>query len=134
MNKWVIGSVLIAALGWWASTDETDAPASVESGPAQAVLAIKPRVNQSLVMAKLHSVRTALHMYNIESGEVPTGFEEVVNAGLLEWDDVRDPWGQPFAFRSEKKQSSIAFTEEYEIFVYSWGPDGIKDNADDIYI
>ena len=67
------------------------------------------------------------------SGEVPTGFDEIVNSGFLRWKDVTDPWGRKFAFRSEKKKST-AFGEEYEIFVYSVGPDGTANNRDDIYI
>ena len=74
-----------------------------------------------------------LSLRNAESGDIPLGFDEVIQHGMLASSDVTDPWGRTFAFRSEKKTSN-AFMEEYEIFVYSAGPDGVEDNQDDIYL
>lgn len=135
MNKWVIGIVVVAGISWWSSKDEAAPSQDAEPPQARLAHAVSVHVDSNQVKAKLHKVKTALYMYNAESGEVPVGFDEVVSFGMLRWEDVRDPWGKQFAFRSEKKAvSTIAFTEEYEIFVYSSGPDGIKDNGDDIYI
>ena len=95
---------------------------------------VQPQLDRNEVKAKLSRVRTALYMYNAESGEIPAGFNEVIEYGYLQRNQVADPWGRDFAFRSEKKASSNAFSEEYEIFVYSKGPDGVADNSDDIYL
>ena len=91
-------------------------------------------VNRNAVRAQLHRVRTALHQYNLQSGEVPAGLDELIRFGLLQSGDIEDPWGREFAFRSEKKASVNPFVQEYEIFVSSSGADGIQDNQDDIYL
>ena len=118
-------------------TDPTRPPeaAKAETKPAVHPIRahIQPRLDVNEVKAKLHRVRTALYQYNVSSGEVPVGLQEIVDAGYLQMNEVTDPWGREFAFRSEKK-SSNSFMEEYEIFVYSTGPDGIRDNRDDIYL
>ena len=129
MNKLYVLGVLLAGFGWWAATSPPDLAAREDAIRKH----VQPRIDRNQVQAQLHRVRTALYQYNAESGEVPVGFDEIVATGILRWADVTDPWGNRFAFRSEKKASN-AFMEEYEIFVYSLGPDGTPDNADDIYI
>lgn len=96
--------------------------------------AVQPRIDRVAVRAKLANVRTAIYQYNIYNNEIPKGLDEVVKAGFLRITDVTDPWGNPFAFRKEKKKSSSQWMEEYEIFVFSRGPDGKSGNADDIYL
>lgn len=95
---------------------------------------VQPRLDRTAVRAKLATVRTAIYQYNIYNNEIPKGLDEVVQAGFLQITDVTDPWGNPFAFRKEKKKSSNRWMEEYEIFVFSRGPDGKSGNADDIYL
>ena len=85
------------------------------------------------VEVQLHKVQVALNQYNADLGEIPSGFADLVSYGLLQQSDLQDPWGHELAYRSEMRRSS-AHQEEYEIFVYSKGPDGIQDNQDDIYI
>ncbi|MCZ6853499.1 MAG: hypothetical protein O7G86_06225 [Gammaproteobacteria bacterium] len=134
---WILGALVLMLAARELLHDDApeNTPASTQA-TAQSSLQqrIQPRIDRTAVQAKLHRVRTALHYYNVESGEIPTGFNEVIEAGLLQWSDVQDPWGRNFAFRSEKKASSSPFTEEVEIFVYSNGPDGVQDNSDDIYL
>ena len=96
--------------------------------------AVKPQLDRTAVRAKLATVRTAIHQYNVYNDEIPRGLEEVVQAGFLQPGDVTDPWGNSFAFRREKKDSSSEWMQEYEIFVFSRGPDGVSGNADDIYL
>ncbi|MEE9253660.1 MAG: hypothetical protein V3U43_01880 [Pseudomonadales bacterium] len=96
--------------------------------------AVKPRLDRNAVRAKLATVRTAIHQYNVYNNEVPKRLEEVVQAGFLQPGDVTDPWGNTFAFRREKKESANEWMEEYEIFVFSRGPDGVSGNGDDIYL
>ncbi len=130
---WILGVLVLMFAAREILTDDTS-----ETSPAVAPSAlqqrVQPRIDRNEVRAKLHRVRTALHQYNIESGEVPSGFDEVIRFGLLQSGDVMDPWGRNFAFRSEQKPSTNPFAEEYEIFVYSAGPDGVQDNTDDIYL
>lgn len=134
---WIFGALVLMLAARELLHD--DAPENTSESTAVAAQSslqqrIQPRIDRTAVLAKLHRVRTALHYYNVESGEIPTGFSEVIEAGLLQWGDVQDPWGQNFAFRSEKKHPTSPFTEEVEIFVYSNGPDGVQDNSDDIYL
>lgn len=126
MNKLFIVAVLIIA--GWLVLQYTGVTQSLFADSAQ------PRQDHNRVEVQLHKVRMALHQYNTDLGEIPTGFSDIVNYGLLQWSDLKDPWGHEFAYRSEKKSTSTPLHEEYEIFVYSIGPDGIQDNQDDIYI
>ncbi len=135
---WILGAVVLMLVAREVLHDDT-AETTAETSPVVAQSTVRqrvqPQIDRTKVQAQLHRVRTALYYYNAESGEVPSGFSEVIDYGLLQWSDVKDPWGREFAFRSEKKTStSPLFGEEYEIFVYSNGPDGVQDNQDDIYL
>ena len=131
--KWIFGALVLLFAACELLTDDTP-ETTTAAGQSALRQPVQPQINRNEVKAKLHRVRTALHQYNVESGEVPAGFDEVIQFGLLQSGDVIDPWGRSFAFRSEQKPSTNPFTEEYEIFVYSTGPDGVRDNLDDIYL
>ena len=132
----LLGAILVGLLAreLLSGSDELAPVAVPNDAEATLVARVQSQVDRSAVKAKLAHVRTALYMYNAESGDIPAGFGEVIQQGYLTAGDVRDPWGRDFAFRSEKKASSNAFTEAYEIFVYSAGPDGVPDNGDDVFL
>ncbi len=104
-----------------------------QTGIADGYTSTADREDLNRVEVQLHKVQMALHQYNSDLGEIPTGFSDLVNYGLLKQSDLQDPWGHELAYRSERRKTS-AHKEEYEIFIYSKGPDGIQDNKDDIYI
>ena len=114
------------------STDEDPEEDAAQAGSLKNYAAAM--LDTKRVQAKLQRVKTALYLYNADSGQVPSGLAEVVDSGMLQPQDILDPWGHTFAFRSEQQTVNEPFVEEYEIFVYSKGPDGIANNADDIYL
>ena len=130
---WILGALVVLFAARELLRDDSPEATTLRAENTLKVR-VQPQIDRYAIKAKLHRVRTALHLYNLESGEVPAGFAEVIDFGLLQSSDVKDPWGRTFAFRSEKKETSNQFTEEYEIFVYSMGPDGVKDNQDDVYL
>ena len=117
-----------------AACSPSEPPPDLEKRESALRQAVQPRLDRTAVRAKLAAVRTAIYQYNVYNNEIPKGLDEVVQAGFLQMTDVTDPWGRPFAFRKEKKKSSNQWMEEYEIFVFSRGPDGKSGNADDIYL
>ncbi len=140
MWRWVAGAVLVLLLGrelFFSPELEghQDSATTSEKPQRERSVAsrVRPRLDTNEIRSKLHRVRTTLHQYNVYTEEVPEGFDEVIDAGYLMVADVTDPWGRRFAFRKEKKTSN-GFYEEYVLFVYSHGPDGIADNFDDVYL
>ena len=132
----ILGVVFVLLLGrellFSPDYESTQEPATAVSEKKASIASrVQPRLNTNEIRSKLHRVRTALYQYNTMTEEIPEGFDEVIDAGYLLVADVTDPWGRRFAFRKEKKTSS-GFYEEYDLFVYSQGPDGIPDNADDV--
>ena len=142
MWRWILGAVLVLLLGrevlFSPTPESAQASAAAQTDPSRAQSSpvarrMQPRLDTNEILAKLHRVRTALYQYNAMTEEVPEGFDEVIDAGYLVAADVTDPWGRRFAFRKEKKADS-GFYEEYVLYVYSRGPDGIADNVDDVYL
>ncbi len=141
MWRWLAGAVLVLLLGrellFSPELEGAQVPVTAKSEKPSRERSIanrvRPRLDTNEIHAKLHRVRTALYQYNAMTEEIPQGFDEVIDAGYLMVADVTDPWGRRFAFRKEKKTSN-GFYEEYVLFVYSHGPDGIADNFDDVYL
>jgi general secretion pathway protein G len=84
--------------------------------------------------ADISSIKTALNAFEIDTGRYPTteeGLTALVSqpSGVQNWhgylDNVpKDPWGNPYQFRSPGQHNPEGFD------VYSFGPDGREGNDD----
>ena len=93
--------------------------------------------NITSVRGSLSALETTLLRYKMANGSLPTeaqGLEALTvppsNARLrkafLKPDGINDPWGRVFQYRNPGKKSGGDFD------IFSMGPDGQPDNADDI--
>ncbi len=93
--------------------------------------------NITSVRGSLSALETTLLRYKMANGSLPTegqGLEALTtppsNARLrkafLKADGINDPWGRVFQYRNPGKKSGGDFD------IFSMGPDGQPDNADDI--
>jgi len=83
---------------------------------------VKDPIMGILTVNRIEDLRTSIRLYYLEKGEYPPSLNALVTEGTKRDVNIFDPWGRPFVY--EKKDGS------YEI--YSRGPDGIKENSDDI--
>lgn len=95
--------------------------------------------NEKKVEADLVGYKELLAAYQLESGTLPTteqGLKALVTKPTIEpipqkWraqqdQETLDPWGHPYQFRIPGKHNP----DKYDVF--SMGPDGTPDTADDI--
>jgi len=52
-----------------------------------------------LARYQLARLRGALDVFRVEKGQYPERLEELVDAGLVSWRDLRRPWSQPYHYR-----------------------------------
>jgi general secretion pathway protein G len=90
--------------------------------------------------ANVSAFKTALYSYELESGSLPTndqGLKALWAKPTIEpiptrWramfseEQTNDPWNHPYQYRNPGKHNPDSFD------VYSYGPDGVPDTADDI--
>jgi general secretion pathway protein G len=90
--------------------------------------------------ANVSAFKTALYSYQLESGTLPTtdqGLKALWSKPTAEpiparWhamfteEQGADPWGHPYQYRNPGKHNPDSFD------VFSYGPDGLPDTADDI--
>ena len=91
--------------------------------------------NITSVKGSLSALETTLLRYKMANGSLPTesqGLEALTIGGpklkkpFLKPDGINDPWGRVFQYRNPGKKSGGDFD------IFSMGPDGQPDNADDI--
>ena len=121
------------------SSDESPAKPAAKS-EIDRIATINPAVANNLqrsqVQGKLNTVRTMLNIYIVENAEPPSteeGLQSLVSKGVITASDITDEWGNSFVYRLEWGKET-ALEREYEIFIFSKGPDGVSGTADDISI
>ena len=145
----VIGFLIFSVLGndkeAGKASDNTSSSANENAStkkvdPLNRIAAFKPAVAEKIrisnVRSKLHALRPILSMYGMGIGEPPSneqGLQFLVDQGDLTLDDITDEWGNVFVYQLEWGEER-SWSKEYQIFVYSKGPDGISGNDDDIGI
>lgn len=91
--------------------------------------------NITSVKGSLSALETTLLRYKMANGSLPTeqqGLEALTIGGpklkkpFLKPDGINDPWGRVFQYRNPGKKSGGDFD------IFSMGPDGQPDTADDI--
>jgi len=98
--------------------------------------AVASDLQNSQVQSKLSALRTTLNMYSIDNDKPPSneeGLQTLVTKGVATAADITDEWGNSFVYRLEWGKET-ALEREYEIFIFSKGPDGVSGTADDISI
>jgi len=81
------------------------------------------------------TISSALTQYKVRHSRLPTqgeGLQPLLSgpdgsAILTDAKALIDPWGQPFQYRNPSKKGKGSFD------IYSAGPDGQPDTADDVY-
>jgi len=76
-------------------------------------------------LGQISGIVSAIRTYEIDTMKLPTSLQVLVDKGKLK-KLPEDGWGKPYLFRRSGAKSKDGFD------VYSSGPDGIPNNADDI--
>jgi general secretion pathway protein G len=79
--------------------------------------------------ANISAFKTALYSYQLQCGSLPTNDQEPIPdrwRAMFSEEQGNDPWNHPYQYRNPGKHNPDSFD------VFSWGPDGIPDTADDI--
>ena len=76
-------------------------------------------------IGKISGIVSAIRAYEVDTMKLPASLQVLVDKGKLS-KLPEDGWGKPYMFRRAGAKSKDGFD------VYSAGPDGIPDNADDI--
>jgi hypothetical protein len=66
-----------------------------------------PAAHRFVSRSQLSRIEAALEVYRLESGKVPEKLEVLVSAGLLEEDDLRYPWREPYYYRPTSEREFI---------------------------
>jgi general secretion pathway protein G len=98
-----------------------------------------PVAEKQKARADILAFREALATYQLDCGSLPTteqGLSALWSKPTVEpipaqWhsqldEEVKDPWGHPYQYRNPGKHNP----DKYDVF--SMGPDGLPDTADDI--
>lgn len=79
-------------------------------------------------LGHINQIQSALRAYEVDTMKLPTtsqGIAVLVQKSKLKKLPV-DPWGNPYHYRRPGKKDKGGFD------IYSAGPDGVPDNADDV--
>jgi hypothetical protein len=136
--------VLFLVVGFISMPNDEPAPASraaplsqLNQADIMAAVQAMPAMQNVKVQVKLQKLRTAFMIYVDEFNDVPDpagGLKPLADVtGMVSASDLRDPWGNDFVYR-RSKVSGNSFWDEFEVQVFSAGPDGVADTADDIHL
>ena len=98
------------------------------------VTGVSIKVFSQLKKAKISTAKMGVSKVTAAAGRFmagpgascPKGIEELISQGELSKSDIKDPWGTAYVFRCPGTQDTDG------VDVYSWGPDKIDGNADDV--
>jgi hypothetical protein len=92
----VVTLLVLAALGFVATRLQLDSwDLGSDSGSSYA----DPATQRLVAQAQRARISAALEVFRLEKGALPDGLEALVEAGLLQQDDLRYPWREAYYYR-----------------------------------
>ena len=99
-----------------------------DTDAANALIGSKKTAQDLEVKMQLKGLGDAMFVQNTSPGGVwPTSLEELVSDGTVKMSDITDPWGNDFQY------TPPSTTSDENPVLYSFGPDGEPETADDIH-